>query len=113
MKSGWEYNYIQASTLQIVAVTDVLNEWGQDGWEVVGFASSDRTIGINALVIIVKRPRELLDRLAEGTAEGWYPDPSGRHPDRHWDGARWTKWARDKEGGTRTEDPPYGAVISN
>jgi hypothetical protein len=38
--------------------------------------------------------------------EGWLPDPSGRYPDRWWDGAQWTKWVRDKPGGTRSEDPP-------
>jgi Protein of unknown function (DUF2510) len=41
-----------------------------------------------------------------GTAEGWVPDPSGRHPDRWWDGKQWTEWVRDKPGGTRSEDPP-------
>ena len=41
-----------------------------------------------------------------GTGEGWLPDPSGRHPDRWWDGSQWTQWVRDNEGGTRSEDPP-------
>jgi hypothetical protein len=41
-----------------------------------------------------------------GTAEGWMHDPSGRHPDRYWDGGQWTEWVRDKPGGTRSEDPP-------
>lgn len=41
-----------------------------------------------------------------GTAKGWIPDPSGRHPDRYWDGRAWTHWVRDKPGGTRSEDPP-------
>lgn len=35
----------------------------------------------------------------------WFADPSGRHPDRYWDGANWTKWVRDQPGGTRAEDP--------
>jgi hypothetical protein len=43
---------------------------------------------------------------APGTPEGWQPDPSGRHPDRYWDGNAWTIWVRDKPGGTRSEDPP-------
>jgi Domain of unknown function (DUF4282)/zinc-ribbon domain/Protein of unknown function (DUF2510) len=41
-----------------------------------------------------------------GTGESWLPDPSGRYPDRWWDGSRWTQWVRDKPGGTRSEDPP-------
>ena len=40
------------------------------------------------------------------TAEAWLPDPSGRHPDRWWNGSQWTQWVRDKPGGTRSEDPP-------
>ncbi len=40
------------------------------------------------------------------TAKGWVPDPSGRHPDRYWDGKVWTHWVRDQPGGTRSEDPP-------
>jgi hypothetical protein len=35
------------------------------------------------------------------------PDPTGRFPDRHWDGTTWTHWVRDKPGGTRSEDPPW------
>jgi hypothetical protein len=44
--------------------------------------------------------------IAVATAEGWFRDPSGRHPDRWWDGSAWTQWVRDKPGGTRAEDPP-------
>ena len=50
-------------------------------------------------------PRALVPASA-GTAEGWMPDPSGRHPDRWWDGRQWTMWVRDRPGGTRSEDPP-------
>lgn len=42
------------------------------------------------------------------TSEEWKPDPSGRFPDRYFDGKDWTKWVRDKPGGTRSEDPPLG-----
>lgn len=44
-----------------------------------------------------------------GTGEGWLTDPSGRYPDRWWDGTAWTQWVRDKPGGTRSEDPPVPA----
>jgi hypothetical protein len=54
-----------------------------------------------------RRTRTPLDPLAAETDEGWHPDSSGRHPDRWWDGAAWTRWVRDKPGGTRSEDPPY------
>jgi Protein of unknown function (DUF2510) len=42
---------------------------------------------------------------APAPAEGWYPDPSGRHPDRWWNGTAWTRWVRDRPGGTRSDDP--------
>jgi hypothetical protein len=40
-------------------------------------------------------------------SEEWKSDPSGRHPDRYYDASGWTKWVRDKPGGTRSEDPPW------
>ena len=43
--------------------------------------------------------------------EGWYPDPSSRHPDRYWNGSAWTEWVRDAPGGTRESDPqPWTAA---
>jgi hypothetical protein len=51
-------------------------------------------------------PLQLLPQ-PENRAEEWKPDPSGRHPDRYSDGEQWTKWVRDKPGGTRLEDPPW------
>ena len=50
-----------------------------------------------------------LDAPPAGTGEGWLPDPSGRYPDRWWDGSTWTQWVRDAPGGTRSEDPPVRA----
>jgi len=47
-----------------------------------------------------------LPPVAVGTPEQWLRDPSGRHPDRWWDGSQWTHWVRDEPGGTRSEDPP-------
>lgn len=106
---GWEYMTIQTSTMRggVNWLSDTLNDLGCEGWELVGFAGADKTIGINALVGVLRRERELLEPLESGTDEGWYPDPSGRHPDRHWSGRSWTKFVRDAPGGTREEDPPY------
>ena len=55
-----------------------------------------------------KLSRRFLDSLGRHLSpnEGWLPDPSGRYPDRWWDGAQWTEWVRDKPGGTRSADPP-------
>jgi hypothetical protein len=35
---------------------------------------------------------------------GWYPDPSGRHEQRYWDGTRWTDQVSDE--GRQSVDPP-------
>lgn len=32
---------------------------------------------------------------APAAPAGWYPDPSGRHQQRYWDGSRWTEHAYD------------------
>jgi len=33
-----------------------------------------------------------------GVAPGWYPDPTGRHQQRYWDGASWTQHVADAGG---------------
>jgi hypothetical protein len=38
-----------------------------------------------------------------GPAADWYPDPSGRHGQRYWDGAQWTEHA--SSGGQQVVDP--------
>lgn len=40
----------------------------------------------------------------------WYPDPTGRHAQRYWDGSTWTAHVAD--GGTRTSDPPGDDCIT-
>lgn len=42
--------------------------------------------------------------------EGWKPDPTGRFPERYWNGSDWERWVRDRPGGTRSEDPIAGTV---
>jgi hypothetical protein len=36
-------------------------------------------------------------------AAGWFPDPSGRHQQRYWDGTAWS--AHVSDGGTTGTDP--------
>ncbi len=107
----WEYWYVETNTSNARKFVAELNERGMDGWQLVGFASADKTIGLNSLFAIITRARKELPRPPVGTVEGWIPDPSGRHPDRYWDGGHWTRWVRDKAGGNRSEDPPYGPVL--
>ena len=42
--------------------------------------------------------------VTEAPPFGWYPDPSGRHEQRYWDGTRWTEHVSD--GGQQSSDPP-------
>lgn len=106
----WEYTYVKAGGFGVEKITDALNELGADGWELVGLAPHE---GVGkSLSAVLKRPRHALDRPETGTPEGWLSDPSGRHPDRWWDGQKWTHWVRDREGGTRLEDPPLGPLAN-
>lgn len=107
----WQYETIVSGTNTIEELKGALNALGLDGWEMVGFAAADRTLGLNALVSVLKRRRVALAIPDGSPDEGWLPDPSKRHPDRYWDGSRWTHWVRDQEGGTRSEDDPYGEVV--
>ncbi len=38
-----------------VALQRELNNLGAHGWEVVGFAAADRTLGLNSLEVLLKR----------------------------------------------------------
>jgi hypothetical protein len=42
--------------------------------------------------------------VSEAPPFGWYPDPSGRHEQRYWDGTRWTEHVSDA--GQQSTDPP-------
>ena len=106
----WEYTYVKAGGFGIEKLTAALNELGVEGWELVGFAPHE---GIGAsLAAVLKRGRRALELPGAGTPEGWLADPSGRHPDRWWDGVQWSQWMRDREGGTRLEDPPVGEIAN-
>ena len=49
-----------------------LNLLGSQGWEVIGIAGSDKTIGLNSLEVILRRRRALAP---PGLPDGWHPDP--------------------------------------
>ena len=107
----WEYRSVSASTNALKQFVDELNQLGLEGWEMTGFASADKTVGLNSMIAILRRGREGLSQPPAETPEGWVRDPSGRYPDRYWSGAAWTKWVRDEPGGNRSEDPPFGPVL--
>lgn len=101
----WEFMYIQASTNNMVKVQEEANRFGALGWEPVGIASADKTIGINSNVLILKRP--ILDPPpSPSSAEEWQPDPTGRFDKRRWNGRVWTAETAMMEAKTLHVDPP-------
>lgn len=124
----WQYQVIGLGTFNTpdrLAVT--LAKLGSEGWELVHVydKASNWIANTEKGFALFKRPvlpgelpdgpwavwqrataTEPLPPLSPGTPEDWFSDPSGRHPDRWWDGKAWTKWVRDKAGGSRMEDPP-------
>lgn len=86
---------LQFSTVSIANMTLEMNQLGSVGWEVVGFASSDKTIGLSALTaILIKRERTRFDS-PDDQAPGWKRDPLDRHQLRWWHGLRWTSAVHD------------------
>ena len=55
--STWEYRTVVAGTGGSQTLESTLNRLGSVGWEVCGFASIDKTIGLNSMMAVVKRPR--------------------------------------------------------
>jgi putative membrane protein len=49
-------------------------------------------------------------RAATGPGAGWFPDPTGRHQIRYWDGTVWTDHVRDQE--VAGVDPPSAPLRS-
>ncbi|CAB4726929.1 MAG: hypothetical protein F2934_12620 [Actinobacteria bacterium] len=62
----WEYHSIKRTTLNLEGLIADLNQLGSEGWELVNFDTSDRTLGMNAYVALLRRPygRRLLARTA-------------------------------------------------
>lgn len=101
----WEFMYLQASTNQMATIKDYANRLGALGWEPVGMASADKTVGMNSNVLILKREITPDNQLAPpATADEWQRDPSGRHEGRRWSGRQWT--ADVVDGRKQSVDPP-------
>jgi len=126
----WQYRVVNVGMYNTPdRLASVLGQLGSNGWELVHVydKQSNWLAGMEKGFAIFKRavpdgeeppdswalwaPSLALQPLPapsrKRTGEGWRDDPSGRHPHRYYDGKNWTEWVRDKEGGTRTVDPPY------
>lgn len=100
----WEYSILRVPTGNLGTMQHRLNEAGWAGWEVVGFAAADKTIGLNEYAVIVKRPKPAPFAPPSDLSPAWHPDPSGRHSHRWWTGTYWDATVGD--GGETSSDPP-------
>jgi Protein of unknown function (DUF2510) len=100
---NWEYKWLEAGTGVLSEMAVHLNALGSVGWEVCGFAASDRTVGLNKYAVLLKRPRAELAPLTS-TEAAWNADRAGRFQQRYWDGVRWTEHV--SSGGKTDVDPP-------
>lgn len=105
----WEFMYLATSTSTggMKQLMDEANKLGSLGWEPVGVASADRTIGLNSNMIILKRPIENPPPPPD-SAEEWQADPTGRFDKRRWHAALgvWTAETAMMEAKTRHIDAP-------
>jgi hypothetical protein len=101
----WEYGSLSTATMNLVSLVEGLNNLAADGWELVTFDDVDKTVGINSLVAIVRRPIEPLPP-PQPTSEGWYPDPAGRFARRYWNGRAWTFHVCHEGDKKALRDPP-------
>lgn len=91
---------------------EVLTRNGAEGWEVVGMAGLDKTVGLNGIVCVVRRAI-VAPPPPEDTTEGWYPDPCGRWEIRHWTGAHWSAHVADSHTKKRGIDAPQSLPMSD
>jgi Protein of unknown function (DUF2510) len=88
-EAQWEYAGITEATLDSGTLVERMVEAGAKGWELVGFASADPTIGVNVYTAVLKR-RVVAPPPPYDPAPAWWPDPTGRFAKRWWDGHQWT-----------------------
>src|SRR5207247_858135 len=73
----WEFSRVRAPTNTGQEFIDALNRFGSDGWEMVALTAADKTIGLNALIAVMKR--ECVRPHSPPTPDAeWHDDPTGR-----------------------------------
>ncbi len=101
VQGRWEYTTIHVGTNQQTDTNRILNELGSVGWELVGWAGTDKTIGFNALVGVFRRPLADLPAPDDATP-GWKPDLFDPTRYRWWDGGRWIEVIHNDKGDGRS-----------
>lgn len=101
----WEQRVIHATSSNWKTLDKELQRLGAEGWEAVSVAGSDKTVGVNALMVIVRR--QLVPPAPPAAVEAeWHPDPCGRWDKRYWNGQVWTAHVANVETRERGLDPP-------
>lgn len=103
--AGCEYSYVQVGANGAQKLVQALNDLASEGWMLVTVTSNDRTMGLNTLTALIRRP--IVPLADPATLEpGWHPDPSRRFDRRYWNGRAWTfQVTRDGNKSTH-RDPP-------
>ena len=52
----WEYTSVTRNSSNMNKLLSDINDLGEQGWELVGFASADKTLGLNSVIAVLKRP---------------------------------------------------------
>ena len=90
------------------AIVEEANKLGGVGWEMVGIASADKTVGFNSNIVVLKRPISAPPARPDSD-EDWQPDPTGRFDKRRWDAVLgvWTAETAMMEAKSMHVDPPH------
>ncbi|HEY8058247.1 MAG TPA: DUF2510 domain-containing protein, partial [Acidimicrobiales bacterium] len=100
----WEYADVAVDITSLKAVTDVLNDLGAQGWEVVS-TTAFANISANKLIVLAKR-RILSPPPPDNPAAAWHDDPTGRFDKRYWDGRFWSAHVGNAHPKVLEKDPP-------
>ena len=100
--------YISANTMSMDMMQDQANKFGAVGWEPVGMASADKTVGFNSNILVLKR-RITNPPPPPAVNEDWHPDPTGRFEKRRWDTTLYVWTAETATVSTKKQhvDPPH------
>lgn len=99
----WAYKELEANTANVGGLMQYVNEAAKDGWELVDMVFADKTIGMNSMFAVMRRPLDHPED-PEDLTPGWKADPQEVATQRFWDGQLWTIHTRGTP--TRAEAPP-------
>lgn len=89
----WRYKKLEANTANVGALIAQINDAADTGWELVDITYADKTLGLNSMFAVLRKPADHPDD-PEELGPGWKVDPTGQAELRYWNGALWTNHAR-------------------